>query len=65
MKLMLKQEENITADPPDPFDRILVSGHTPRPTKGTRSNSRQVWAWLSIPRHTYPKVVVSDVNFPW
>ena len=39
MKPMLKQEY-ITAEAPDPFERIPVSGYIPRSIKGTRSISR-------------------------
>ena len=39
MKPMLKQE-HITAEAPDPFVRIPVSGYIPRSIKGTRSISR-------------------------
>lgn len=64
MKPMLKQE-HITAEAPDPFERIPVSGYIPRSTKGTRSISRSVRVWLRIPRHSQSEVVVSYVNFPW
>ena len=37
----------------------------PRSTKGSSGKSRKVWVWLSTIDHIEPKLLVTDVTFPW
>ena len=45
------------------YSDYYQAGHNQKPSKGTCSKSRQVWAQMGIPGQTQSELVDLDVNF--